>query len=292
MWIQRASADLRALTYSHDGRTLFTVEANGVRAWDIKAKKSTPLFQIGNPQCVVTKADVTADGHYLVLTTQAECVVWDLTKGERRPDFRRGWSWLVPASTGCEIRFMGKNQSAIRVYDPSKGKERKVIDVARGLGKMACWALSPDDQRLLLVDSKRAVIVQYVATGAAATVAPHDPARGMIDNMYFSPDGGSVVLLLRYGIEIWNATDMSVRVRRFPAPDAGWSFAFHPQASYFAAPNADKDLTLYDLDTGKPVRNFEFRLGQWTRQVAFAPDGSSCAACGTKDQFAVFEVDA
>ena len=148
------------MTYSHDGRTLFTVAANRVLSWDIKAKKSSPLFQIDNPQGVVTKADITADGHYLVLTTQAECVVWDLTKGERRPDFRGGWSWLAPASTGCELRFMGKNRTAIRIYDPIKGKERKFIDVARGLSKMSCWALSPDDKRLLLVDAKRAVIVQ------------------------------------------------------------------------------------------------------------------------------------
>ena len=98
----------------------------------------------------------------------------------------------------------------------------------------------------------------------------------MIDNMSFSPDGASVVLLLRQGIEIWNAADMSVRAPRFPAPDAGWSFAFHPRAPYFAAPNASKDLTLYNLDTGKPVREFPFRLGQWTRQVAFAPDGRVC----------------
>src|SRR5260221_723320 len=142
MWKQSASEDLRALTYSHDGRTLFTVEANRVLTWEIQAKKSTPLFQLNNPQCVVTKADVTA--------------------------------------------------------------------------------------------------------------------HGLIDNMYFSPDGKSVVLLLRHGIELWNAADMSVRVPRLPAPDAGWSFAFHPKASYFAAPNADKDLTLYDLDTGKPVRDFHF----------------------------------
>lgn len=290
MWKQSTSEDLRALTYARDGRTLLTVEANRVLSWDIKAKKSTLLFQIDDPRCVVTKADVTADGRYLVLTTQAQCVVWDLAKDERRPDFPRGWSWLVPALTGCEIRFMGKNRRAIRTYDPSKGKERKFIDLNRGLGKMSCWALSPDDNRLLLVDSRGAILTQDVATGAAVTVAAPDPDRSTIDNTYFSPDGKSVVLLRRDGIEIWNAADMSVRGSRLPAPNAGWSFAFHPQAPYFAAPNAKKDLTLYNLDTGKRVREFHFRLGDWTRQVAFAPDGSSCAACGT-NKFAVFEVD-
>jgi WD40 repeat protein len=289
MWIQSASKELRALAYSQDGRTLFTVEENRVRSWDIKSQKATPLFEIDNPQCVATKADVTADGRYLVLTTRAECVVWDVNKGERQPDFPRGWSWLVPASTGSEIRFMGKNQLALRVYDPEKKKERKYIDVTKGLGKMYCWALSPDEKQLLLVDSKQAIILQNVATGAASTVAPRDLTRGMIDNMYFSPDGKSAVLLLRQGVEIWNAVDMSVRVPRFPVPDAPWSFAFHPKASYFAAANAAKNLTLYNLDTGAPVQEFEFQLGQWTRQIAFAPDGSSCAACGTSNRFAVID---
>ena len=115
--------------------------------------------------------------------------------------------------------------------------------------------------------------------------------RGMIDRMCFSPDGKSVVLLLRQGIEIWNAADMSVRVPRFPVPDAPWTFAIHPKASYFAATNATRDLTFYKLDTGAPLQEFEFRLGEWTRSVAFAPDGSSCAACGTENRFAVIEVD-
>jgi WD40 repeat protein len=198
---------------------------------------------------------------------------------------------LVPASTGNEIRFMGKNQLTIRVYDPARKKERKYLDVTKGLGKMHCWALSPDEKQLLLVDSKQNIILQQVATGAAATVAPRDPTRGMIDHMCFSPDGKSVVLLLRQGIEIWNAADMSVRVPHFPVPDAPWTFAFHPKASHFAAANAAKDLTFYNLDTGAPMEKFAFRLGQWTRNVAFAPDGSSCAACGTGNRFAVIEVD-
>lgn len=293
MWQQIASADLRALAYSLDGRTLFTVEANRVLAWNVQAKKSTQLFQIDNPYFDVTKAEVTADGRYLVLTTRsggADCVVWDVTKGERRPDFQRGWSWLVPAPTGCEIRFMGKNQMTIRIYDPDKGKERKFIDVVRGLGKMTTWALSPDDKSLLMVDSKRALHLQNVATSVVSKVKPPDDPT-MIDKMTFSPDGKSVALLLRHGIEIRNAADMSVRVPKLPAPDAPWSFAFHPRAQFFAGPNAERDLTLYDLDTGKPVRDFKFRLGQWTRHVVFAPDGSSCAACGNDNQFAVFEVD-
>jgi WD40 repeat protein len=186
---------------------------------------------------------------------------------------------------------MAKNQKAIRSYDPDKRKERKLIDVARGLSKIHTWALSPDDKRLVLVDSKQAIIVQDVVTGRASTVAQPVPGRTMIDKISFSPDGNSMALLLRQGLEIWNAADLSVRVQGLPALDAPWSFAFHPRAPYFAAANADRDLTLFDLDTGKPVRSFNFRLGQWTRHVVFAPDGSSCAACGGEDRFAVFEVD-
>src|SRR5580698_2734840 len=108
MWKQRVSKDLRALAYSSDGRTLFTVEANNVVARDIEARNPTPLFQIGNPQQVVTRAYVTADGKYLILTTLADRVVWDLAKGERRPDFPPGWGFLVPARNGSELRHMGK----------------------------------------------------------------------------------------------------------------------------------------------------------------------------------------
>jgi hypothetical protein len=160
MWKQRVSKDLRALTYSHDGRTLYSVEANNVVAWDIEAKKPAPLFQIGDPQQVVTRVYITANGQYLILATLAGRVVWDLAKGERRPDFPPGWGFLVPARSGCEVRHMGKNQTAIRIYDPSKGKDRKFIDLVKGIGKMYSWALSPDDKRLLLASPKGAVILQ------------------------------------------------------------------------------------------------------------------------------------
>ena len=46
MWIQRVSESVRALAYAPDSQTLYTVEGDRVRAWDLASRRSKVLLRL------------------------------------------------------------------------------------------------------------------------------------------------------------------------------------------------------------------------------------------------------
>ena len=92
-------------------------------------------------------------------------------------------------------------------------------------------------------------------------------------------------------MQVWDVPSRSVRAEHVTGVQTDKVLAFHPTAPLFASLNPNKELTLFSLETGAPVRSLDFALGRFVQCVAFAPDGLTCAVGGSNRQFAVFDVD-
>jgi WD40 repeat protein len=249
------------VVFSGDGRSAALAEPDGgVSVWDVASGKERCRLAGPKKQGGVFGLGLSADGGKLVSRGKDETLVlWD-------------------ATTGRELRRFATG--------PATGARKSV---AFGIGgeSVENYVFSPDGKRLatLDVDEKRNIILQVwdVAAGKELCRIP-DPIGAGLRPPAFAAGGKTLVRL---------ASDNSVRVhdaatgkelRRVTGVRAdlfpSWT-ALAPDGRSFAAQTADGVVVLFDLDSGKVVRelgkNERRQFGASCTAIAFSPDGKTLA---------------
>ncbi len=188
----KAGDPIRSLDWSADGRTLFASDAKGrLRAWDRVTGEAREVRDVRGEDA-------------------ASIVVASASKGRRLASVARR---LVPGS---------RESSSVALIDPETGRETGRI-VAKGLPYRAA-ALSPDGRRLVTSDLSTDLVVWDAETGKflidlyrndktrrdnsspMTLLDVHDPTRGPVHALAFSPDGTLVASGGDDGgIGIWNS---------------------------------------------------------------------------------------
>ena len=109
--------------------------------------------------------------------------------------------------------------------------------------------------------------------------------------LFNSPHNPSGRVFTGQELFLWDMVTRTFRTGPIGASYPEEAIAFHPRAPVFTALNANGELTLFHLETGEPIRSFDFALGKKVRCACFSPDGLTCAVGGSNKQFAVFDVD-
>lgn len=289
MWVQKiGGGGVSGLAYSPDGATLYTRDHGGwVTAWDVVARRGKRLFQLSVMERYAQHGLALADGGRLLVADGRDGArVWDVAAGAEGKDMPAGLRSgpLLVAPDAPAVRYIGQDCRGIDAYDLNTGGVTRLFESPPELPDLLSADVAPDG---------RSAVLLALASQAGRIDANglwHDLECPFSGRVWFSPGGDRLLWTMYYRIQVWDVATWTKRAETACfMPD--WVFAVSPTAPVFVACNPERQLTLFSLETGHPLRSLDFALGKYVMCAAFSPDGLTCAVGGTNKQFAVFDVD-
>ena len=296
MWIQKvAGGAVELLAYSPDGSTLYTSDAGAwITAWDIAAHTGKRLFNLRKLGLGYPYEMVMADnGNLLLVRGQLNWwLVWDV------PDSAEHTRFTLKGNEHT-VKFDPRGTSALRVS--RKGLRQWDVRTRKYAPEFARWqlhnstyriAITADRRRAATVTSNHEVRIADFADGKRPYKLKLPAlANHFFPNLNFSPDGNTLIIFDTAQVFLWDVPTRRVR-KKFLWKAFRWrKIAFHPTAPVFAGCNHEGVFTLFNLETGEPIKSLDFALGQTVRCAEFAPDGLTCVVGGSNRQLAIFDVD-
>ncbi|HEY1189212.1 MAG TPA: hypothetical protein VGE74_16285 [Gemmata sp.] len=311
MWVQDVpDGGVRALAFTPDGGTLYTRDAaRWVTAWDTQNHTGRRVFRAGathHPPLAEPGFGLADCGRFLVADGLPPCVfdcrtgaVVPFNTGGLRRDNPNKPAEPIEVSAGIGLIHADPFAPRLLALLPSGvvatwnlGTRRPGPDLSPPVSQVfhERFHLTPFGQAILRHNKPdRVSVFDAAAGGFVATFTVRCPSP------YFeplpAPDGRAAVLFCGRQLFLWARATQTLRGKPIPASPPSGAIAFHPTEPVFTALNGDKVLTLFNLDTGAPIRSLDFALGKKVQCVAFSPDGLTCAVGGSNKQFAVFDVD-
>jgi WD40 repeat protein len=294
MWVQKVPSVIH-LAYSLDGRTLYSIERNGtLTAWDITTRaghrlKGPFLWSIGDVRGIYPLAD-----HQRIVWLDKFATVLDANTGRELGGVRNlteHKSGLRRVTPEGRLFYLKTGGFGVAMWNLTTRTSEPQRDIPKSARRLRTFDMSPDEQLVALVGAKGAVTVYEWGTGTEL----QNPVAldGTTDTVRFSPDSRTLALFSGRQVQMWDmergtlwGAPVNIDTRHGEA-----TFAFHPTAPVFIAPNRDKHLTFFGTETGAAIRSLDFALGGSVTCLAFSPDGLTCAVGGSNKQFAVFDVD-
>lgn len=295
MWIQKVGGGgIRAMAYSPDGATLYTVDTSGwLTAWDVASRTGRRIVSDRRLAFTSRRLYALADGKRLALDAR-EPTLWDVDTKRAltgtEPAQRLEWEPTVVRPDGRMFGYY-YDRPAIGGWNLSTGipeRERVLSDSDIPLRD---FDLS-SDEKLALVTTQAGNCVLYEWGEKLSPLSPVRMATAWLSQARFSPDGSAIAVAVgsSWTIGLWDVAARRPRVEQVLCM-MDRRFALNPVFPVFAAINRSNVLAVWSLETGEQLRALDFELGRRVRCVCFSPDGLTCAVGGSNKQFAVFDVD-
>jgi RNA polymerase sigma factor (sigma-70 family) len=283
------------LAFSSDGKVLASGGSDcTIRLWDPSTGQE--IRPRGEHPSWVLSVAFSPDGGTLATNCKDGVIrLWNSSDGTLRRSFGNhphGACRIVfspngrlLASASGEVNFA--SDSTIYLWDAATGAEvRRLKAHEGGVGGIA---FSPDGRTLASGGADGATRLWDVATGKEirALQRPAAPVRSVA----YSPDGK--LLASASGdmrgdcvIHIRDAANLQ-ELRQWTSPHRwGGALAFSPDGRTLAEGGFRPTARLWDVATGKMVRQFTRPTGQVVQSLAFSPDGKSFS-CGVNDRTVV-----
>lgn len=292
VWIQDVDAAVNAVAWSPDGATLYTQDDDRwYTAWNVTTHTGHRLFQFPE-RCSnhFPRMFTSPDGRFLVTNTSPP-LVWDLSAEQLHAEVPSGYHFAgVSVGVGrVRVECVTDDWLGIRTWYFERREPGEELRDWQIPGTIKTHHFSPDGRLVALLNWNDAVTVCDVETRAA--VQTIDSPKWALQHCRFAPDGDSLVLYASDGIAVWDVPSASLRAPKVECDRPYWILAFHPTQRVVVVRRKDGVLCLLSLATGEEVRALDFDLGRQVQCAAFSPDGLTCAVGGSKDRFAVFDVD-
>jgi WD40 repeat protein len=150
-------------------------------------------------------------------------------------------------------------------------------------GQVHSVALRPDGRAVAAAATGSGTVIEWDAgTGQELRryADPGKPAReaGILG---YTPDGRRLITTADYNRVVVYATETGNSVARFDVSGGHVSnLAIGPGGKTVAGRHPDRRLTIWDTESGQPVRQFMAYPGE---RICFSPDGKQIAACLSKE---------
>jgi WD40 repeat protein len=157
---------------------------------------------------------------------------------------------------------------------------------------VTCLVYSPDGTLAVALINGALYITR--SGDKPARINTDEEKVGYFDNsdyLSFSPDGKTLAAASERTIQIWDVAGGKLKKKIKAGRSIVRRLVFHPNGKMVAAAGDTADIVLWDIDTGKEVRRFDWGIGKKILSLAIAPDGLTAAAGGSNKKFVVWDLD-
>jgi WD40 repeat protein len=234
---------------------------------------------------------VSPDGRYAV-TGHADWTIklWDLSRGVRVKTFEGHESWVTDVAFLPDSKrvLSASADNTLRLWDIASGRELRTF---RGLTRViSCMALSPDGKYALA-----GVLDHYPAQWEVETgrlVSLYVGASGRYIDVAFTPDGRAALWASESSRNlILRGVTSSSPPKEYPGADQLINaLDVSHDGKYFLTGGSDKDVALWDMETGHQVRLMQGHTRGVT-SVIFSPDDKYAASGSTDNSVKLWEVE-
>jgi RNA polymerase sigma factor (sigma-70 family) len=292
----RHTSWVQAIACSPDGKLLATADGDVIRCWDMATGKEARPYRghKNNVHCLA----YSADGKFLASGSSDKTIrLWDVTTGKelRRFEGHQEKKQEVSATPVSHVFFTpdGKRlvstgaDDTIRLWDVATGKELRRFEGHRE----HVWtiALAADGKTLAAFSKKPSgrnqpgeVRLWDVATGKTLRhwPLPDDTALDV-----FSPDLRFFVTCYRDAsgpqiLKLWDVQTGNV-VRSLPV--CSFRVAFSADGNTLVSGGDNKMFRLWDVNTGKELRQYENPHPSFASSVMLGPNGKTLISWGFKN---------
>jgi RNA polymerase sigma factor (sigma-70 family) len=255
----------------------------------------------------VDSLQLSSDGKTLLssVTPNGDSVcVWEVPSGKLLRRFAQERRVAALSPNGKTVAVA--HDSVLQLWDVASGREVRQLNAPvvkpRRRGNVQALAFSPDGKTLASTHGFPGVLCLWdVAAGTPAAVVP--AAGNSMTRLIFSPDGKTLVAgnetQRDAAVHIFDVEKRQER-QRFTRESSIRQLAISPDGALLAVavqpyvdqPTSQRSLSLWDLGTGKLVRELPSWRG--VSSVAFAPDGKTLVTAEhdqkTREALALWDV--
>ncbi len=273
---------VRRIALSPDGKYAVTSGGDGIRYWDLAARKQIRLF--GENHNGYWSLAFSTDGRR-VIAGGDKVYIFDVNTGNivhaMTGHDQTVWGTLLTADGKGAIS--GAWDQSIRVWDTETGKSTRTFKNVRGM--VRCLSLSPDGKLLaaghFMADASPGTIrIWDVEKGTEIRAMPGHSME--VTSLSFSKDGKTLLSSsFDKTVRLWNVTDGKELKRFQGSMNRVECAAFTPDGRRIVAcgDETDPHVHLWDVSSGKLLGVSE-RVDGGLLHVVVLPDGRQCLTAG------------
>ena len=267
------SSAVRALAFSHDGKTLAT-GCDGQTAWLWNTASGLPRGEPMRHRGPVVSLAFSPDDKVL-LTGSSDGTVrfWDAATGEPRGKGLEHGKPLSSVAIAPDGKSIATRDETGDVVIWGTAGQRQEFQRRQGPSHVEVLAFSPDSRKLACGGMSGELVLLNTADGGELSRAAKATPDERIQAIAFSHDGTRIAIgSYDTTCSIWQVPDLVRLTPRMDHRGHVWAVAFSPDDSFLAVAADDNSAQLWNAHTferaGDPLPH-----QKPVRAVAFSPDG-------------------
>lgn len=285
--VRKINRPATTLAWSEDGRFL-AFEDNGVQIWDGDSGEVLSSF---GAKGTIGRSPWAIDGPLLATTSEVAIHLWDVAR--RQPveslgEDGRSRSAAIWSRQGSYVARLAPGGSAgpasfsAEIWDVQK--KQRIRSFTIGAGEPPIQLSWSPDASLLITQKEDETAIWDVSTGTRRTVIPEQTPSyyrqsGYARNVFWSPDGKTIGLLMSGRVTLWNTLDNKEEILAGSRGGVGLPpTCFLTEPGLLAPTSEPESVTevLWDLQQLRPVYRVE---GAPRAPLLYlSPDGKRLAA--------------
>ena len=272
-----AGAIVHGIAFAPDGKSLSAaVEGGSVFVWETATGKE--LHKIAAHKEAALCVAFAPGGKLLASGGHEKTVrLWDMATGKELRTFDTDGNQVQDLAFAADGKALAVAMPAkqVLVVDPATGLPLRPFQGANGVKRVV---FSPDSKLLLTGAGNHSAYLFEVATGK--DLFPFPSPRNYVGNLSFSADGQALRTCSQDSqARVWDLTGHLVRHFAATGQHRGKSSAFSPDGRLLAVGGNTGVIRLFDLDTGRSVREVG-KVEGTINALTWSADGKALAAGG------------